>query len=247
MASRIKVLRQRKADLIKEAGLVFDAVRTEGRDLTDPERERDDQITADLDTLNGDIQREERHLERERDLAGGTFREEDPASVNQEQKKFTSLGEQLVAVANAAQPGRGVDPRLMIGAAPLGLSEGVKSDGGFLVQTDFSSELLRETMATGILSSRTRRITIGANSNGLKMNAVNETSRVSSRFGGIIAYLEVFQPGLIFGRATPRAIIAATIPSIFSVLLALSGLIFPAGSSLMVTFSAIQRSTGCPP
>jgi len=180
-------LRQRKADLIKEAQRVFEKVRVEGRDLTAEEKERDDKITAELDGLNDDIKREERQLERERDIAGQSFRQEDPASDPEDKKKFKSLGEQLTAVANAAQPGQAVDPRLMIGAA-TGMGEGVQSDGGFLVQTDFSSEMLRDTIATGILSSRTRRIPIGPNSNGLKINAVDETSRASSRFGGIIAY-----------------------------------------------------------
>jgi HK97 family phage major capsid protein len=73
-------------------------------------------------------------------------------------------------------------------AAASGLSEGVPSDGGFLVQSDFATELTNKSFETGILASKVRTVEIGANSNGLKMNLADETSRVSSRYGGIIAY-----------------------------------------------------------
>ena len=58
------------------------------------------------------------------------------------------------------------------------------------MQQDFASELLQETFATGILSQRCRRQPISGPSNGIKINGVDETSRASSRFGGIISYWE---------------------------------------------------------
>ena len=57
------------------------------------------------------------------------------------------------------------------------------------MQTDFSTELLRNAFETGITASRVRRIPISANSNGMTINAVDETSRADgSRFGGVQAY-----------------------------------------------------------
>ena len=47
--------------------------------------------------------------------------------------------------------------------------------------------------------------------------------------------------------ARPSAITAATIPSIRSLLLALSGFMFPAGSIRTDTFDAIHRTTGLSP
>lgn len=100
--------------------------------------------------------------------------------------KFKSLGEQLLAVYQASSPERvTLDNRLKA----TGLQEGNPSDGGFLVQHDFAAELLRRTYDTAILGSRVRRIPISANSNGVKINAIDETSRADgSRFGGVQAY-----------------------------------------------------------
>lgn len=104
---------------------------------------------------------------------------------------FGSFGEQLQAVKNfALSNGQRVDPRLASkNTKQLGLNEGLPSEGGFLVQQDFSSELLKRAYDMGVLASRVRRIPISANANGLKINAVAETSRVTgSRWGGVQAY-----------------------------------------------------------
>jgi HK97 family phage major capsid protein len=96
----------------------------------------------------------------------------------------------LQAVKLAAVSHQAPDSRLLaIQAAATGANETVGSDGGFLVQTDFATELLRRVHETGKLMSRTRRRTITSNANGLKINAIDETSRVDgSRMGGIQAY-----------------------------------------------------------
>lgn len=105
-------------------------------------------------------------------------------------ESFTSFGEQMTAVMVAARPGGRVDPRLYNKRAASGLNETVPSDGGFLVQQDFSTELLQDVFATGILASKCRRIPISGNSNSLKINGIDETSRASNRSGGILGYWE---------------------------------------------------------
>jgi len=102
--------------------------------------------------------------------------------------RFKSLGELLAAVVNAGRPGGVIDPRLRIKAAATGLGETVPADGGFLVQQDFSSELLQQTIATGIIAPKCRKMQISSNSNSMKINGVDESSRAASRSGGIIAY-----------------------------------------------------------
>jgi len=100
--------------------------------------------------------------------------------------RFSSLGQQLSAIMNAGIPGRSVDPRLW---NATGLNETTPSDGGFLVQDDFSSELLKQVWQTGVLASRCRRISISQNANSLKINGEDETSRATgSRAGGIRGY-----------------------------------------------------------
>jgi HK97 family phage major capsid protein len=99
----------------------------------------------------------------------------------------------LMAVHQAAQEGSSTDPRLLevhkLSAAAIGLGENVPADGGFLVQEDFVTALIRRTYQFGAILSRVRRIPLSAASNALKINAVDETSRVTgSRWGGIRAY-----------------------------------------------------------
>ena len=58
------------------------------------------------------------------------------------------------------------------------------------MQQDFSTELLQEVFQTGILASRCRRIPISGNANSIKINGIDETSRASTRYGGIVGYWE---------------------------------------------------------
>lgn len=111
--------------------------------------------------------------------------------------KFATFGEQLQAIATASRLGpQHRDPRLVYDRIPSylapsisGASETVPSDGGFLVQKEFSTELIKRTYQFGELLQRIRMIPIGDNANGLKMNAVDETSRATgSRWGGVQMY-----------------------------------------------------------
>jgi HK97 family phage major capsid protein len=105
-----------------------------------------------------------------------------------DKEKFGSFGQQLASVMVAGLPGGHADPRLF-NAAASGLNETTPSDGGFLVQQDFATALLEDVFATGVLSSKVgRRIPISGNANSTKINGIDETSRVSSRYGGVVAY-----------------------------------------------------------
>ena len=103
---------------------------------------------------------------------------------------FGSLGEQLLAVARSSRAGIRMDAGLesiQAYAAAQGLNETVPSEGGFLVQPDYGSELLRDTYDTGILAGRTRRRPV--NGSGFRGNAVDESSRADgSRMGGLQAF-----------------------------------------------------------
>jgi len=103
-------------------------------------------------------------------------------------KPYVSFGEQLMDVIKAANNDGDAIARLMEVKA-TGLSEGIAADGGFLVQTDFSTELLKKVHDTGVLAARCRRIPISSNSNALKIPYIAETSRADgSRWGGVLAY-----------------------------------------------------------
>lgn len=96
---------------------------------------------------------------------------------------FGTLGEQLVAIVRAGQ-GLGADPRLF-GAASGG-SAGVGPDGGFLIQKDFVPELMKAGFESGALASRCSKHEVSAQSDGLEVPYIDETSRATgSRWGGV--------------------------------------------------------------
>lgn len=109
---------------------------------------------------------------------------------------FKSLGEQLLAIKASAKPGGQIDERLYKVKA-TGLNEGVGSEGGFLVQQDFTADIMRRAYEQGQILSRVRRIPVGPNANGLKVKVIDETSRATgSRWGGVQVYFAA-EAGLI--------------------------------------------------
>lgn len=108
-----------------------------------------------------------------------------------EYKPFKNLGEQLQAVHRAALNPHMTDRKLqeLNLRAAAGMSEGVGADGGFLVQTDFSTELFKIAMETGILSQYCTQFPVSAGRNGIEFPMVEETSRTNgNRFGGVQVY-----------------------------------------------------------
>ena len=102
---------------------------------------------------------------------------------------FENMGDFFMAVRNAGTPGGVVDQKLyQIKNAATGLNETVPSDGSFLVQQDFTDDLLREAVATGQLGKQCMKFELSGNANGININAFDETSRASTRFGGVVSY-----------------------------------------------------------
>jgi HK97 family phage major capsid protein len=100
-------------------------------------------------------------------------------------KNFASLGEQLQAVQHHyASKGSSTDSRLV--RAPTGAGEYDPTAGGFLVQVDFAASIFMLSHSMGDILSRVSKTPISANSNGLKIPGVDETSRATgSRWGGV--------------------------------------------------------------
>ncbi len=192
----MKTISQYKEDvknLMKKSGDIDAQATAENRELTEAEISLKNEILDTVEDLNKTVSTLERQDRINASLSGTAgavtvARNTPPARPAEAKERFASFGQQLAAVRNATVRGQ-VDPRLF-NAAGSGLSESVPSDGGFLVQQDFATELLQETFATGILSSKCRRIPIGGNANSLKINGVDETSRASTRYGGILGYWE---------------------------------------------------------
>jgi HK97 family phage major capsid protein len=194
----ISMYREEIAKLMKKSGDIDAICVNEGRELTEAEISLKNEMMDTVDEHRkkvATLERQER-INRELDAPANPPLSKprpmgDPDPELRRKDRFSTFGEQMAAVMLAARPGGRTDPRLYeVRAAGSGLSESVPSDGGFLVQQDFATELLKDTFETGILASRCRRIPISGNANSLKINGVDETSRASTRYGGIVGYWE---------------------------------------------------------
>lgn len=196
---------QLKAKIDAMMVLINKAKADNNRAFTASEEAEYSTLETDVANLEAEIAAEEAQNRREAEIqakanalnasAGTIASRQEPAvqvGVNREsQKPWASFGEQMMAVRAAAAPGGGIDPRLTTRNSATGLNEGVGSDGGFLVQQDFSTELLKRAYDTGVLAPKVRKVPISTNANGIKINGIDESSRANgARMGGIQAYWE---------------------------------------------------------
>ena len=167
-------------------------------------REEDKNLKAELDALEGDAEILASIAETGRELGQSAGRKVDPRAGEAHEKElleakkdqgFGGFGQFLQSVAAAAYQPHAADKRLKWTvdkqslAVASGMSESVPSDGGFLVQYDFVTEILRRMYSIGQIMSQIRKIEVGTNANGIKIPAIDETSRATgSRWGGVQAY-----------------------------------------------------------
>lgn len=188
---KVLEMKAKREDARLKAMAVLNKAEAEDRFLTEDEQKEIDGYESEIRSWDESISRAERMLAIEPEDRTATEKPEaKPNPAKPEEKRFATLGEQLLAAYRAAMPGGHTDERLSTRAAS-GLNETTPSDGGFLVQQDFVTELLKRTYETGILASKVKKIPISTNANGLKINAVDEDSRANgSRWGGVQTYWE---------------------------------------------------------
>lgn len=189
----MKTLGQYKEDiknLMKKAADIDTKCTAENREPNSAELALKNEILDTVQEFQGIV----KSMERQERISAALDAPEEPVTRQtgaarievMDKERFGSLGQQLSAVMRAGLPGGHADPRLF---NATGLSETVPSDGGFLVQQDFTAELLKQVFQTGRLAAMCRRITLSGNANSMKINGVDETSRVAgSRGGGVRGY-----------------------------------------------------------
>lgn len=191
-AARVEIDRQMKA-------------LSEGQKLEAGDQDKLNTLQASVDAVEAEIKTAEAELAQINQLEEAARRAalESPAPQisnphdRAEDRPFRSLGEQLLAVQKT-QTSRGNDydarlrkldlhdPNVRLAA---GMSEGVGTDGGFLLTVDFANTLIKAAFESGDVAGRVTKIPISSNSNSVKIPYVNETSRVDgSRWGGIRGY-----------------------------------------------------------
>ena len=187
---KILEMKAKREDARLKAMAVLNKAEAEDRFLSEDEQEDIDKYEEEIRAWDESIGRAEKLLAIEPEDRSTEKPEVKPTPAKDNEKRFSSFGEQLMAAYRAAMPGGKVDERLSTRAAS-GLNETTPSDGGFLVQQDFVTELLKRTYETGILASKVKKIPISTNANGMKINAIDEDSRANgSRWGGVQTYWE---------------------------------------------------------
>ena len=187
---KILEMKAKREDARLKAMAVLNKAEAEDRFLSEEEPKDIDKYEEEIRAWDESIGRAEKLLAIEPEDRSTEKPEVKPTPAKDNEKKFSSFGEQLMAAYRAAMPGGKVDERLSTRAAS-GLNETTPSDGGFLVQQDFVTELLKRTYETGILASKVKKIPISTNANGMKINAIDEDSRANgSRWGGVQTYWE---------------------------------------------------------
>ena len=199
--SRIKELRQKKANLTNELTAIID--NPEGEDgLLSEDQEKDYQAKeAQLEKISKQLDMAVAQRDRELELEAGLNQSQQAENNSRPHievgedpnMEFRSFGDFLCSVANAADHTKDADPRLLYQhkkqAAASGLNMSTPSEGGFLLQTQFSTALLESAMNESMLMTRCRNIPIGEGFDGLEAPYIDEKSRANgSRLGGVQVY-----------------------------------------------------------
>jgi HK97 family phage major capsid protein len=208
MASLLAILQDRRKTLKAEEGALVAAAES----AADPmaalasSADRRAEIAADLAKIDGELAAETARRDRERAdpeaaapapvvIRSGI----EPVRASASDKAptpFRHFGEQLSAIREAAigaKSGYAPSPKLAAvmdyAAAASGLNETVGSEGGFAVQTDFAEGMFGGIETQSVLWPKSFAIPLSADSNGVKVNLIDETTRVTgSRWGGVQVY-----------------------------------------------------------
>jgi len=199
MTKKARELRQQAARCLDDAQALIDAAMADDGDgLTDEIRKKVKELREENAKLVADAEMIE-ELEARRasqilsDSQSGDAPPRMPITDNKSAERKETFGEWAQAAFMATSPVRFQQLRGIVGERIVkratGMSEGVGADGGLLVETEHSQELMKVAFETGKLPGRCREMPIGPNSNGIKFNGFNETSRATgSRYGGIQSY-----------------------------------------------------------
>lgn len=195
MSKQLRALLERKQKALQAANALNGTAQTEGRELTDVERTQLDAHIAEINKLNGDIERQRQLDAAEASMTGvtvsgpGGISNPEPNVLNDPKRGFASFGEFAGDVRAASRKAnRVVSERLqLVAAAPTtAANESVGEDGGYTVPPEFREEIMSAVDAEESLFARTDQIPITRNS--LKM-PVDEVSPWDTT-NGIQAYWE---------------------------------------------------------
>lgn len=194
---QLRAALQKAMNAVKEYPGTIKADDGSNRRMTKDELEKYKGLMEEVESLKSEIDLAERAAAQAADVARTAPADQQTRTLpaapkgDEEKKPFKSFGEQLSAIASATMKGdvTGQSDRRLVYGKAAGANETIASEGGFLVQEDFSLRLMGLMHETGEIMRRVTNIPISSNANALKMPTIDETSRArGSRWGGVRAY-----------------------------------------------------------
>ncbi len=189
----VQELLQERAKAVKDGSDILENLIAAKRGFTPEEKEKCDKIDARVTEIDDILEKSEKFKDNLITAAPAV-----PAQQPKAEKKdtFDTAGEFFQAVAAASSPvGRfknsgQIDPRLLRNAAS-GASANVPADGGFLIGTERSEEIMRKTYETGEILKNCAVYEIGDGKDTLEVPYLDESARTNGyRWGGFRAYRE---------------------------------------------------------
>lgn len=165
--SKLKALRQRRAELRDEGTAIVQAYKAESRDPTETEDQRLGELHAEIEQVETDIEQAERRADIERALVvESNGREIEGGRLDRAASPtggFDDFGEYCVSLVAAARPGMPQDPRLV--AAPTTITqESTGADGGYLVPVEFAGRIFAHSLEEDAFLPMTDNDTVRGNS-----------------------------------------------------------------------------------
>lgn len=184
-----KLLLKQKTDA--QNGILQKAL-AENRAMSQEEKAQFDALEAEIVSIEASIEAQNKILARQ---AADVKPVNEPLYAQPKSKEglrvFGSFGEQLSAIKTATTTGF-VDSRLnqlnkeFKNAA--GMNEGIGTEGGFAVQTDFAGLMMDSAAKAGNILPLVDRYEIGAGSDSAKWVDTEESTVASTVFGGVQVY-----------------------------------------------------------
>lgn len=158
-----------------------------------------DEVKGQYDALMSEVQDLKAAIDRELELQGLEDSSDEgavtvPANSIQVKHKpvYANIGEQLLdvkAMCMDSEEAPAARERFQKVVNESGLKTGVDSEGGYLVETDKSKDIIQTTVETGVLVSRCSEQPIGENSDSFEYYAADDRDRSKGVFlGGVKAY-----------------------------------------------------------
>lgn len=173
---KILEMKQKRADLIKQARALLDKAENEKRSLTEDEEKQYNDLIAQAERMQKDIEREERQLTLEREVGEIQQRQVPPAQpqapniirggIKEDLEPGIRMARYVKTILISQKEGRAFEdvakrmyPKdVMLHESRSAMSVGTPSDGGVLVPDDYTNEiipLLREKSSIRSLGART--------------------------------------------------------------------------------------------